>query len=243
MISKSDLEVLYWKRELTLPEIATLYDTYTCEIWRLMVSYNIPRRKSGVKPTKLNIRASPDLSYVLGALLGDGFSCQKTRAVTLTVRDLDFIQAFNIAISNVLGKKKLYKLVETWKKGKLYYQIQIKLHAFSDWYNKSSLNEIVELALKHPAEFVRGFADAEAHARLRIRGNSRLFEITFGNTDKNLLSLIQVALKKLGIHCSKIWRVNRTYGKPYYAFSIGSKADTKRYWEKVGFMIQRKVIK
>lgn len=236
MISKEELNRLYWVDELSLPQIAEHFDTNVNLIWRRMKRFKIPRRSRGEgRRIKIKIFPSPSLSYVLGALVGDGYSCRKLHCVAISVKDYDFIEAFNIELCKVL-KKKLFKIIPT--RGR--YQIATKLRAFTDWYINLNTDDLLKIALKYPADFVRGFGDAEAGSRIRSRGNSRLIEITFSNTNRDLLVAVQIGLGVLGIKPSKIWET--TYrGKPYFAFSIGSKENVKKYFEKVSFNIKRKV--
>jgi intein-encoded DNA endonuclease-like protein len=156
--------------------------------------------------------------------------------VTLKVKDVDFINAFNRELCTVL-KKNLYSVIPT-KSGQ--YQIATKVTAFTDWYIASNEEKLLEFALNYPADFVRGFADAEGSTRIKIKGGSRLVEITISNTNKKLLIAVHNALLILHIHASKIWKTSYR-NKPYFAFSICSKENVKKYFKKISFNIKRKI--
>lgn len=239
-MDKELLTKLYWEKSLSLPKIAKRFGTYTSKIWQLMKLYDIPRRNmSESKRRFIQIIPSPSLSYAIGALIGDGYYWAKRHSVGIKVKDFDFINAFNRAISEVLSKK-LYKIVKV--KGRGQYQIATKMRAFSDWYIHLSEIERLEVASKYPADFIRGFADAEGSSRVKIKGNSKLIEITFSNTNIRYLATMRKLLAELDIQSSKIWTTHYR-GHPYYAFAICSKKNVEKYYEKVGFSIQRKVLK
>jgi intein/homing endonuclease len=121
-------------------------------------------------------------------------------------------------------------------------KLTTKMRAFSDWYIYLSEIERLEVASKYPADFIRGFADAEGSSRVKIKGNSKLIEITFSNTNIRYLATMRKLLAELDIQSSKIWTTHYR-GHPYYAFAICSKKNVEKYYEKVGFSIQRKVLK
>jgi len=104
--------------------------------------------------TKANIAASPELSYFVGAWLGDGSSSlDHKRKISLVVKDKDFATEFARCASVITGKD--YP-ISTHKYG---FQVQVySKFLFDKLKNWESLEH--KLA-KYPKMFLRGLADAE----------------------------------------------------------------------------------
>ncbi|PIU21336.1 MAG: hypothetical protein COT15_02865 [Candidatus Diapherotrites archaeon CG08_land_8_20_14_0_20_34_12] len=111
-----------------------------------------------------NSIASPELSYVLGVMFGDGaitFNKKKQDyAIRLEAKDKDFVENFSTCVSKVLNKNRNYLVCKT--KREMY---SVKGRSKQLYYFIKSLKEDFELLKKFvepfPAEFIRGVLDSE----------------------------------------------------------------------------------
>ena len=209
-----------------------------------------------VLATKL-INPSPELSYVIGAILGDG-DIRKTKAnnkhgsaygICLRVKDRDFVEKVDESVCLIKKRENPYPIKEerdsktAFGKG---------THFRLDFYSKEiykileNKNTALEVARKFPTDFIRGFADAEGSVHHGIRKSRRLLErkIQIRNTNLGILTYISKELRKLGIK-SEI--PSPTYSPigtcPCYNLVIGRNKSLVLFQQKIGFAIERKMNK
>jgi len=95
--SKENLESLYWRKGLSLPEIAEKYGMAVSTLGYWMDKFEIPRRRGGPRDSfyaiKPRLKPSDSLSYVLGVLAGDG-SFFGGNGIQLKVRRKEFADSF-----------------------------------------------------------------------------------------------------------------------------------------------------
>ncbi len=197
-------------------------------------------------------KPSPQLSYIIGANMGDGCKLLKSGCVKLEVTDLDFAEAFNSSMATLFSRKRPNKVLKRVFPG-------LRLPIFVVKYTSRqltcllsrSMRELLELAFAYPREFLRAFFDAEGHVDVGI---GRYFQLAVGveNSDKRLLYLIRHVLKGvMGIE-SRVYRkreagsIKVIRGKAFsmrrtsYALIIQRLADVRRFDESIGFSISRK---
>lgn len=201
------------------------------------------------------MRASPELSYVIGAVLGDGcFSYKKSRreyAIRLACWDREFAEKFERYLAILLGRMhKIAKYKELFvvkASCKLLYTILNKA--------KHDLFVLSPYVEKFPIYFIQGFADAEGSVNVYLRkGNNNIrlkVLIRIYNSRRDLLEYMSHLLKQLGIN-SNIYLHARagqstnvrgrlvTYRRDSYHICIYKQNDVMRFAEKIGFTIQRK---
>ena len=186
------------------------------------------------------IHVGPQLAYTAAAWFGDGEKAirqrQQAYLISLKTKDKEFAETFAQKIAQVTNTK-TWKPVKTKQGQWRATRCSILLYALFSEYRKKP-ESMLPLALKWPAEFVRGAADAEGSVINDPK--SRTYRIIIYNTDKKFLEIISTALKKLSIG-SKIRDMGLTRGrKPYYALRIEGKENRRKFVRLIGFSILRK---
>ncbi len=140
------------------------------------------------------LTSSQSLSYLAGAFLGDG---SLTRSLSyhyelrLRVKDLDFAEQTSACLGLVLGKPKKVRL-----DARGFYVVRAWSRLLYEYLSDLSL--IRETADRFPAEFIRGFADAEGSAAVSVAGSRTLslwFYLVLVNTNLELLNYIKYLLR------------------------------------------------
>jgi len=179
-----------------------------------------------------NLKPSKELSYLLGAVFGDGWVGKSGRQyqIRLSAVDFSFVTEFRNCIKIILNKEYPIKRIfiskknPKWSDQYLCIAYSKALFEFLKGKEISNFSKIIE---KYPQDFVRGFADAEGCIMFkegkRLRVTEPIIEIT--NTNKQLLIYVQKLLERLGIH-SKI------YGPRIH---IGRKLEVLKFYKKVNF--------
>ncbi len=198
--------------------------------------------KHQVEPLgRLNeIHVGPQLAYTAAAWFGDGEKTirrkQQAYIISLKTKDKEFAETFAQKIAQVTNTKP-WKPTKTKQGQWRATRCSILLYALFTEFRKDP-KLMLPLALKWPADFVRGAADAEG--TVIDDPKSRTYRIVIYNTNKTFLEVISIALSKLAIH-SKINQIGVTRsGKPYYALRIEGEENRVRFVRLIGFSIPRK---
>lgn len=199
---------------------------------------------SGKSPTnKLNFfnpESSKELSYVAGAMLGDGcLYHSKGYRIQLVAKDREFVTYFSRCLAKLFKRKEMYPLFERdcnkgWSK---LYGVRATCKLFWLWFRKWEVHKsVIE---SHPSSFLRGLYDSEGSI-CKCGGKERL-EVVLDNTKRELLEFAKDILKKLGID-SHIYVINdrRKNRRTSYRLAISGKDNLLLFYEKVGFIIRRK---
>jgi DNA endonuclease related to intein-encoded endonucleases len=187
---------------------------------------------------------SPDLSYIIGVIYGDGFLTSKWQ-IGLQSNDRDFCENFAICLSKVLKRHpppiKIYKR-DNWQ----FYRTCLKNRCLFEYLQDKNLHK--DIIDQYPAEFLRGFFDSEGDCGKS--GNTIYVRVV--NTNKNLLDFIRALLQdKFGIHStiSLHWRkgllrfirgrkvISQIDG---FKLAIYRRKDIEKYHAQIGFSIRRK---
>lgn len=197
---------------------------------------------------------SSALSYIVGANKGDGCALD-SGCVKLEVTDRDFAETFNSSMCELFSREYPNKvLVRRFKVE--------RLPLFIVRYSSEQLvtllrrpqKQIFEIAAVFPAEFLRGFFDAEGHVDVSFAVNPRL-SIGAENSDRLLLLRIKWLLNAdFGIS-SRIYQKRKagsikvirgktfTMKRTSYSLTIGKFDEMKTFADRVGFSIHRKAQK
>lgn len=169
-------------------------------IWHLMNKHGIPRRSRSEGNTlacelrEQEIAPSPDLSYVIGVVKGDGWAYHLHRhyRIGLNAKSPRFVRKFSEYLAKVLGREKPYAV----------YQRKDGLYVTEG--NSKPLYHFLKndgwrgVTGKYPIEFLVGFFDSEGC--VTYRGGS--ISIEFYCSDFDLLSYVVRTLEKQGIRAS-----------------------------------------
>ena len=219
------LKQLHWREGLSLTQIGALYGVSCAAIEYWIKKLGLAGRS---RVDNLLFEPSPALSYVLGVVLGDGCVYRLAKgnySIRLSVCDKVFAERFSESVS-LLGFKPC-KMIRTqskhegWRDRWLSYFYS---DAFGNWYAAMTLDKRIELGMKHPDAFVRGFYEAEGTI---VRHHGRL-EITMSDThaDGLIIDAIQASLPS-GIVSNK-YMVEKC-GIKAYCLSITRALDVKRF--------------
>ena len=200
----------------------------------------------------ISIKPCPELSYVIGAFLGDGnayFEKGKYNyRVKLKVRDREFAVEFKTCLEKLGYHPLFYFERNATRTDRWVVEVRNK-HLF--FFLKKPLEELVKIAKDHPKEFIRGFFDAEGGPLISTSNGLKLY-IHVSNTDKKLLEYIREMLKNLGISSEikllfkkgrKAYSRGRgfvTANKDLYVLLIRNLEDVYKFYNEIGLTIKRK---
>ncbi|MHC1623358.1 MAG: LAGLIDADG family homing endonuclease [Candidatus Methanospirareceae archaeon] len=208
------------ERGYTLEEIAKKFGVHWHTLRRFLkengVKLKIYKPSRRLKP---NLQPSPELAYLLGALLGDGCCYDKGSSpfVRLSVKE----EIFARKVAESLAKIGLRPRIKRGKDG-LWSTTAFSVE-FCRWYKSLTYDKIREIATQYPLEFLRGFYEAEGGCYYE-RGS---LYIKIANKQRELLEICKTILSSIGYRSSII---KRTKGKHFwYVLNIcGTTKDKKR---------------
>jgi intein-encoded DNA endonuclease-like protein len=226
-VTLSKSQISYWVRGLRNPS-------------------NDPRRI----PPLDHLRPSEELAYVIGAIVGDGYVCQKLRnyyyRVVLTVKDLEFAEEFARCIAKVIGREPPKSI--PGKDGVFVVEVGSKTlyELLKKPVNIDRIRQYIEHCINCVSAFLWGFFDSEGS----IYGNGK---IRVYNSDKPLLEYIKDLLNRLGIKTTGPKIIVKagtpckspTTGKTYFTRKDVSylyiHAESRlRFYQLIGFTVKRK---
>jgi len=204
------------------------------------------------RPTKhrpwIELVPSPELAYVIGAVLGDGYAYSGTnqdKRIGLNAMDEEFVGEFARCLTKVLRRP---VRVWFWKERRLF-MARARSAALYRLLRKPADMKRLRPYIEHcddcAAAFLRGFFDSEGSVR-------EDGEISIVNTDLGMLRYVRRLLGRLGIEVRGP-RLQKPKGTPTY-FPGRRKAYKKKdcfvmrirkhcnptYYQRVGFTITRK---
>ena len=201
------------------------------------------------KPTGsslINVKPSPEFSYFLGALMGDGNIRKRIHnyqyEIRLRVQDKDFAILFAKAISKIVNKKiKLRKEKDFTRCGERFL-VSLSNKRLWEFLVSRSTTQLIRIAEKFPRWFLRGLFDAEGSSSSGVE---------FSNTNLVLIKEVSRLLRSLGINHKiklkikkgqKVKIRNKLYiaRKNLYTIRISRKEDIRKFATLVGFGIKRK---
>jgi len=209
-------------------------------------------RKGEQKPyaAKWEPKPSPELAYVLGALLGDGSVGRAEHGayrIKLSAKDYEFVEQFSKCLATVLGKPE--KTPKPKRKGTMWY-VKYYSKAFAEWYtslrqsllqgNTDDLSKYVEHNVECVRAFLRGIFDAEGGHHYNKTYD--IYSIRLYNTDLALLRYVQYLLSRYFSIPSHLYLSGQACNnrKPRYKIEIYRRPLVERFLEMVGFTITRK---
>ena len=157
-------------RGSTCETIARQLDLPSSTVYNWIVGKNSPLG-SIVVPI---LTPSPSLSYLAGAMLGDGDLVRSTSyhyQLRLRVKDQDFAEKVGSCYSSVLGRPRKVR-----KDGSGFYVVRVWSRILYEYL--SDTRAIQKTVDRFPSEFIKGFADAEGSPAISV-GQSRKSSLGF----------------------------------------------------------------
>jgi len=151
-----------------------------------------------------NLEPSPELSYILGVIDGDG-SVHGYERIELDVKDYEFAQEFRRALkriglrANVIERNNWNKsLKRKWYGFRCYANSVV----FVRWFNGLTQEQEEGIASQYPEKYLKGFFESEGACIIDMSGSAH---VHFFNTNYDLLLRVQGLLALLGYE-SKIYK-------------------------------------
>lgn len=233
MITREELERMYWREGESTRTIAKKLGVGHDAVIDLMVKYNIPRRslsearslafkKKRLTPTwkypDLSNRLA--LSYIIGVLLGDGhvrYHPEGGGLILLCQTKKEFAKSFEDALKKIyLNPRTRTQLSDYYKDGFIFYTTAHS-RPFVDWYLGLSLQDKEKIVGENKntmKEFIRGFYESEGTnyiKKTKIKGKTYLGQgISICSFNEDLLDLVAKLLKKLDFDFGRSKRMLRT---------------------------------
>jgi len=203
--------------------------------------YPLRKGKTSKPRTNPDLTPSPELSYLVGARLGDGTVYKNRRwrkyAITLRAKDRDFVEYFRDCLTKVSRRKVSFFYNENMR-------MWIASVSSKPLYLFLRSKNVYDYAVVEPfpSGFIRGLADAEGSVCISKR--YKYVRVEISNTDKALLEYTKsLLLKYFGIS-SQICGKGKTRGnKVAYKLLISKQLDVAKFARMIGFAIRRKMEK
>jgi intein-encoded DNA endonuclease-like protein len=260
---------LYWKQNMTTPDIASLLGIPCSTVLYRMEKLGIARRKGGFKKghkpwcagkhwykIKPNLTPSPELAYLLGVRYGDGRLMRNEKksefSFGLHAKDRDFVEEFKRCADAVKGRCG----GKIWREKGGYYGYKVYSKALYDFLNKP-IQAHEGIIKKFPQHFLRGFFDSEGCVSYGNPNGKRSKETQIGasNTDLQLLKFCQHLLAEF-FHINSHIYLSQQEGKVYrivnklaqrqkalYVLVIKDNDSKIKFAKHIGFTIKRKQTK
>ena len=192
----------------------------------------------------------PELSYVIGAVLGDGYVTEdRGRGIVgFTNKDKFLLEHFLVCISRILNTRRAGRITSGTRYGVLKATVGSRLLFL---FLKKPLAEIAPFIEQEPAAFISGFFDAEGHATVALSHGRLSVIVGASNTDLEVLEYIFLLLRRrFGITCHITASRRRSpmfvrgqrveFPKTLYRLSISRFADVQTFMRTIGFTSKQK---
>ena len=201
----------------------------------------------------MDFEPSRQLSFVIGAFLGDGTFVEDSdyhHFVRLSVRDLEFAEAFNHSVAKLLLRK-TNKITISRNNGKVFYDAKYSSRELG-LFLKQPIENLRASIDDYPAPFLRGLFSADGGVGVSIYRRDFSVEVALGNSNLNLLEMTQDVLRsRFQIHSmiylsqtkGKTWKYGKkivVLRKNAYVLRVQRVLDVRTFAAKIGFAIVRK---
>jgi intein-encoded DNA endonuclease-like protein len=192
---------------------------------------------------------SPHLSYILGAILGDGYVTSKTGkyVISLNVNDKTFADTFRVSLEKIGLSPHMKFRQNQW-------HVWACNKDFCEWFKTLTLNNIENIICSSKEMiklFIMGFYDSEGSLEVTNKKQGHR-GVIFYNTNIELLRVIQKLLNHLEFH--SVLALDRKAGKESrlpngkviiskkdsYRLGIYRQEDVRRFLMEIGSNIPRK---
>jgi len=163
-----------------------------------LIKNDIPIQKHGNSDKQYpNLEPSPNLSYILGVIDGDG-SVNGVDRIELGTKDYEFAKEFETALK-AIGLRANTRNNDRWNKSLKRQQRIQKCYAssavFVDWYRSLLREQKEEIVQQFPEEYLKGMFESEGTYTIVTNGG---VHVHFSNTDYESLLMVQRLLALLG---------------------------------------------
>lgn len=220
------LQQLHWNEGVSMLEIGKRYDVSGAAICYWFKKLGVQHRSN---LRTVLFEPSPALSYVIGCILGDGCVNERKQpkgtTIRLQVKDLEFAESFAAAIRLIGIRCSVIPLRVRNKKHSPLFLAYSYSNQFGKWWQEIGRDGAAKFARAFPADFVRGFYEAEG----TIKFHRNRLEMGITNTDEKLIKSVESCIP------SGIRRTVLKFGpymagrKARYDICINNQLDIKRF--------------
>jgi intein-encoded DNA endonuclease-like protein len=170
-----------------------IYEKYGKRLFQPTISHWINGKHNPLgKVNKFDEKSSPELAYVIGVILSDGYKYfdSKGYLLRLAVNDREYAEEFGKCLAKVLGKRNIYK--PFWNENLKQWVVKgcsILLYKFLDK-PLEELKPYIEYSKETVASFLRALFDGDGF----IHKNKRTLKLF--NINEKLLVYVQYLLKE-----------------------------------------------
>lgn len=193
---------------------------------------------------------SPELSYLIGAVLGDGYTTedQGRGIVGFTNKDVDLLKHFLSCVSQVLGVPSAGRITSGTPYGTRKATVGSTLLTL---FLRNPLHQLAPFIERHPGPFISGFFDAEGSCATTISRGRLVVGLNASNTDLRMLQYIRTLLRnrfqiqgsitvgrrpcRTSIHGKEVQFKNTVF-----RLGIRRHADVETFAARIGFASERK---
>jgi len=190
---------------------------------------------------------SDDLSFFLGAWIGDGWADESDggKRLLLKVRSYDFAKEFADCAARILGKTDTYWVRRVVAKNGKWYLVKVTSLLLYDFVN-GPMDELERVIGFFPRGFIRGIYTAEGNPSVSIQSTKRPrldvglcitnSDLPMLNTVRNLLQVGGFSPGKLKIDREKGESTNLSVAKrAIWQFNLSKLGDAERFAKSIGF--------
>lgn len=195
---------------------------------------------------KFEARPSPELSFFLGAWIGDGWADENDggKRLLLKVRSYDFAKEFADSAKKVLQKRSDYWVRRVNGNSDRWYLVKVTSVMLFAFVNQP-LAKLSKFIRAFPASFLRGFYTAEGNPSITLSSRSDRLDVCvcITNTDLALMETSRSMLIQLGFRPGRV-RIDKDAGeptnlsvatKPIYQFYLSGFKDVCEFAIRIGF--------
>lgn len=237
-IPKKELENLYIEKKMSTVDIAKKYG---CSQWTIrsnLLKYNINLRTpieflewngpgNQINPILIS---SPEISYILGVLLGDGWVYNYNHNYFIGLDNIEY--TFCKSFLDVLKKIRLNPSI--FRKGK-YWRTLASSKLFYFWFNNLKFRDIKNIVSNYPIYFIRGFYESEGCLGINYdkRNNKKYLVITIVNSNKNIIKLTKTLIEKEGFNPRLNLRRLKPPLKPIWVLNLNRQKEINSFLKRI----------
>lgn len=191
----------------------------------------IPWNKGKASPKiKPKLLSSPELSYILGVMVGDGWTAISKRGhycLGLHNSDKKFAEEFGENLKRIGLNPGCFTYVNKGWGTKLMYRVYAYSRIAVEWYRQLTLDKIEEIASEYSVEFIKGFFQSE--------GSKCSDYVRVYNNDNKLLEMISRNAKHLGFDLHLYKYLSSSYRRQAYILDVhGGRQKREEFLKLIG---------
>jgi len=239
-IPLNEVRRLYKQDKLSTIEIAKKYN---CSPWtirsnlmkqgiKLRDCNSYHRWKSPANQIKPLLNTSPEIAYILGIYLGDGwtYNYKNNYFIGLDTIDYEFAYSFFEALKKIKLNPCIFK-----KKNRDIWRMVSSSKMFFNWINRLAFSKIIKIAEQHPKQFIKGIYESEGCLSNNYdkRVNKSYLSIILVSAEKRTILLTKRLIEKLGYHPRLNLRKPAPPRKPIWVLTLNKQNEIISFFNQI----------